>query len=178
MTINPHTNKKMVSSFTQNKGIANKTELPPKMRIDITAMTFVFLEIQRCSFQLRMMGPKVGFDNNQLCQRSEDFAKHPAATNKNGVVGSTGKKIPSVAKPTNPIPRNLYRNVNLFEFLFNVIQAFFDLNEFVDNDDVSILGINANRAVVAGNHCGDFIIGLFINIHNYPLLSRQNTDQT
>lgn len=42
--------------------------------------------------------------------RGEDLAKHAAATNKNGVVGSNGKKAPNVAKPTKNIPA-IFNNI-------------------------------------------------------------------
>ena len=62
------------------------------------------------SCQFSIIGPNVLFDISHRCHLSEDLAKHPAATNRNGVVGSRGKNIPSTASPTKIKPNDLYKD--------------------------------------------------------------------
>ena len=48
---------------------------------------------------------------------------------------------------------------------FQSIQSFLNLNEFMDNDDVRLLGVDADRTFVAMNQLLDFVVGFFVNIH-------------
>jgi len=74
--------------------------------IVLNAMHLALRGIVRCSCQSVIIGPKILFDNNFLCNLGEDFAKQLAATNKKGVVGNTGNAAPKIAKPTNKQPIN------------------------------------------------------------------------
>lgn len=57
------------------------------------------------SCQSRMDGPKVLCDTNQLCALCDDFPKKNAASNKNGTVGNTGRKMPANPANTHIAPR-------------------------------------------------------------------------
>lgn len=63
------------------------------------------------------MGPNTLFVINCLYSRSDDLAKHAAATSKNGVVGSTGKTTPITAKATKIMPTTFKKNLLIFHFL-------------------------------------------------------------
>ena len=56
------------------------------------------------SCQSRMAGPKVLCDNNQLCALCDDLPKKNAASNRNGTVGSTGRKMPANPARTHSTP--------------------------------------------------------------------------
>lgn len=75
----------------------------------VKEITLAFKGIERDVCQDRIIGPKILFSNNFLCSLGDDLAKQPAATNKNGVVGSNGKATPSAAKPTKNMP-NAFNN--------------------------------------------------------------------
>ncbi len=48
---------------------------------------------------------------------------------------------------------------------FQSIQSFLNLNEFMNNDDVRLLGVDADRTIVAMNELLDFVVGFFVNVH-------------
>jgi hypothetical protein len=72
--------------------------------IRIMEYTFVFLGMLFDASHCRIKGPKVLFDNNHVWSFSEDLAKQARARRSKGVVGRTGRKIPSTASPTQTSP--------------------------------------------------------------------------
>lgn len=85
----------------QPEGTKNHIEIPPITAIMQRASHFTFLEIHRFFSQSRRMGPNNSLSSNLRCIRGEDLAKHAAASNTNGVVGSSGNTTPMP-----PIKRN------------------------------------------------------------------------
>lgn len=71
------------------------------------ARIFAHRPITPCFSQSRIGLPIFSWDNNQPCNRDEDFAKQYEASNKNGVVGKTGRKIPTIPKTKKRIPAKL-----------------------------------------------------------------------
>ena len=49
--------------------------------------------------------------------------------------------------------------------IFQSIQSLLNLHEFMNDDDVRLLGIDADRTIVAVNELLDFVVGLFVNVH-------------
>ena len=75
-----------------------------KTRIDATAMILALSGIHRFSCQLRMIGPNILCSVSHRCHFSDELAKQVAASRSKGVVGSNGRKMPSVASPTSKKP--------------------------------------------------------------------------
>src|SRR6056300_1498178 len=57
------------------------------------------------------MGPSLGCSVNHWWNFSDDFAKHHAASNKKGVVGSSGSGIPATPKATRIQPSTIKQDV-------------------------------------------------------------------
>jgi len=49
--------------------------------------------------------------------------------------------------------------------IFQSIQPLFNLHEFMNDNDVRLLGINADGAIVAMNKLLDFTVGFFGDVH-------------
>ncbi len=56
-------------------------------------------------FHIEIKGPSFGWCVSQSWKRSDDRAKHQLASNINGVVGKTGKKIPATPNTTDTHPK-------------------------------------------------------------------------
>ena len=79
-------------------------ESPPTNTIEVMASNFTRQDMQRFSSQLLIIGPNVLLASIQRCHFSEERAKQAAASNTNGVVGSNGRKIPTMAIARNRKP--------------------------------------------------------------------------
>jgi hypothetical protein len=93
----------IMAIFSEAFSIKN-ADAPPTQMIRIMEYTFVFLGMLFDASHCRIKGPKVLFDNNHVWSFSEDLAKQARARRSKGVVGRTGRKIPSTASPTQTSP--------------------------------------------------------------------------
>jgi len=76
------------------------TEITKAAITQIVAILFAGSRIAPDFCQSWIGGPSFGWFSNQSCARLDERAKQNAASNKNGTVGSKGRKIPIIASPT------------------------------------------------------------------------------
>ena len=76
-------------------GMANPPQMQPMVIITV-ASHLAFSGTARRMRQLTTRGPKRGCASNHASQRADPRAKQKAASNTNGVVGSNGRKMPTM----------------------------------------------------------------------------------
>ena len=91
-------------------GTPTATEIPMTAMIEAVAARFAFRLIAPLLFQSWIIGPNVLCDINQLCRRSDDFAKQKEASKTSGTVGTSGRTIPAIPIPRAIIPADIQKN--------------------------------------------------------------------
>lgn len=74
----------------------------------VTAAAFACGRTARCLCQSWSSGPNRRDRSSRLCSTGEDRTKKKLVSSRNGVVGSTGRNAPRIARTRNPNPSAIY----------------------------------------------------------------------